>query len=142
TSLCFAAVIVLPGIDHHFRWSKVPSYAVAVGDVLVACGLVIIFFVFRENSHTSGVIEVETGQAVISTGPYHLVRHPMYAGAVLIFLGIPLALGSWWGLFICVPLIALMVWRLIDEERFLCRNLAGYDEYRQSTTYRLVPGLY
>jgi protein-S-isoprenylcysteine O-methyltransferase Ste14 len=102
-------------------------------------GFAIIFVVFRENTYTSGVIEVAAGQKVISTGPYSSVRHPMYSGALLMLLGIPVALGSWWGLLL-FPLIAgAIVWRLLEEEKFLAVNLEGYSEYQGRVTHRLVP---
>jgi protein-S-isoprenylcysteine O-methyltransferase Ste14 len=86
-----------------------------------------------------GIIEVATEQRVISTGPYRLVRHPMYLGALIMLLGIPLALGSWWGVLTLVPMTVVLIWRLMDEEIFLARNLPGYAEYRQKIKYRLVP---
>lgn len=138
----FLALIMFPGFDHHFGWSHLSLRLVVLGDTLVALGLTVIFFVFRENSYTSGVIEVGKEQTVISTGPYRLVRHPMYAGAILLILGIPLALGSYWGLLLCVPMVAVIIWRLIDEEKYLSKNLAGYIDYCAMTRHRLVPGIY
>ena len=138
----FVALIIFPGIDRHFGWSHLSLRLIVLGDTLVALGLTVVFFVFRENSYTSSVIEVGKEQTVISTGPYHLVRHPMYAGAILLILGIPLALGSWWGLLLCIPMVAVMIWRLIDEENYLSKNLAGYIDYCAMTRYRLVPGIY
>jgi protein-S-isoprenylcysteine O-methyltransferase Ste14 len=105
-------------------------------------GWVGIFFVFRENSFTSSTIELSENQRVISTGPYAWVRHPMYAAALLMLSGIPLALGSAWGLLIVVAIIPALIWRLLDEERFLARNLAGYSEYRSRVRYRLLPGIW
>src|SRR6266700_356888 len=107
-----------------------PSVALA-GDGLMALGWLAIFFVFRENSFTSATIELAPDQRVISTGPYALVRHPMYAGALVMLLGIPIALGSWWGLLIIVAMMPALIWRLIDEERFLARNMPGYVEYQK-----------
>ena len=138
----FVSLIVFPGLDHHFGWSHVAPAAVFVGNAFVAVGLGIVFLVFRENSYTSGTIEVDEEQTIVTTGPYRLVRHPMYSGAILLLIGIPLALGSLWGLLVCVPMVAVMVWRLVDEEKYLCKNLPGYDEYRTTTRYRLVPGIY
>ena len=138
----FVVLIIFPGIDHHFGWSHLSLRLIVLGDTLVALGLTVIFFVFRENSYTSGVIEVGKEQTVISTGPYHLVRHPMYAGAILLILGSPLALGSWWGLLLCIPMVAVIIWRLLDEEKYLSKNLAGYIDYCAMTRYRLVPGIY
>jgi protein-S-isoprenylcysteine O-methyltransferase Ste14 len=135
----FVAVIALPAFDHRFGWSAVPAWAAAAGDFSVALGLVFIFFVFKENTYASGAIEVGADQKVISTGPYKLVRHPMYAGAIVMLLGVPVALGSWWGLLAVVPITLVIVWRLLDEERFLAEKLPGYSEYRNEVKYRLVP---
>jgi len=102
-------------------------------------GWAIIFAVFKENSFTSATIEVASGQRVVSTGPYAVVRHPMYSASLLYVLGTPLVLGPWWG-FIGVLLMApAIVWRLLDEERFLAKSLPGYAEYSHSVKYRLVP---
>ena len=139
TSLGFVALLVVPALDHRFGWSAVPLGVVLVGDALVALGFYLIARVYRENTFTSATIQVVEGQRVVSTGPYARVRHPMYASAFLYLLGTPLALGSYWGL---VPLVALMpflIWRLLDEERFLARDLPGYAEYQRRVRYRLVP---
>ena len=138
-AIAFIVVFVFSAIDHRFGGSAVPPYVAIAGDVLVVLGLVSIFFVFKENTFASGVIEVEAGQKVISTGPYALVRHPMYLGALVMLLGVPLALGSWWGLFTIIPIALVIVWRLLDEENFLAKNLSGYSEYRNKVRYRLVP---
>ena len=138
----FVSLIVFPGLDHHFGWSHAAVPAVFVGNGFVALGLGIVFLVFRENSYTSGIIEVGEEQTIVTTGPYRLVRHPMYSGAILLLVGIPLALGSLWGLLICVPMVAVIVWRLVDEEKYLSKNLPGYGEYRTTTRYRLVPRIY
>jgi protein-S-isoprenylcysteine O-methyltransferase Ste14 len=117
----------------------VPPYTVAAGDILVMLGLLIIFLVFKENTFTSAVIEIATEQKVISTGPYAFVRHPMYIGALVMLLGVPLALGSWWGLLTIIPITLVIVWRLLDEEQFLTKKLSGYPAYRSQVRYRLVP---
>lgn len=137
--LSFIGVFVLSAFDRRFGWSRVPAWGSVCGDVLVACGLVIVFFVFRENSFTSAVIEVGAGQKVVSTGPYAWVRHPMYLGASVMLLGVPVALGSWWGLLGLVPLLAAIVVRLFDEERFLTASLPGYAAYQRQVKRRLVP---
>jgi protein-S-isoprenylcysteine O-methyltransferase Ste14 len=138
-NLTFVAAEVVPGLDHRFGWSAMPAYFVIAGDVLVALGMLIIFFVFRENTFTASTVQVAAGQKVISTGLYALVRHPMYVGGLIFVLGIPLALGSWWGLLTFIPLTLIILWRLLDEERFLVRNLSGYGEYRSKVKYRLIP---
>jgi protein-S-isoprenylcysteine O-methyltransferase Ste14 len=109
------------------------------GDVLVATGFYLISLVYRENTFTSATIEVADNQKVISSGPYALVRHPMYASASLYLLGTPLALGSYWGLVPIAVIMPFLIWRLLDEERFLARNLPGYTEYQKRVRYRLVP---
>ena len=138
-SIAFITVIVFPAVDHRFAWSRVPSYINVTGDALVTLGLFAVFLVFKENTFTSATIEVDSEQKVISTGPYALVRHPMYSGALVMLVGVPLALGSWWGLFTIIPFTFVLIWRILDEERFLITNLPGYSEYRNKVKYRLVP---
>jgi protein-S-isoprenylcysteine O-methyltransferase Ste14 len=138
-SLAFIALIIFPGVDHRFGWSSVPGYGAITGDALVAVGLFIVFRVFKENTFTSGIIEIDPEQKVISTGPYARVRHPMYFGALIMLLGVPLALGSWWGVLATLPITLVIVWRLREEEIFLAKNLAGYLEYRMKVKYRLLP---
>jgi protein-S-isoprenylcysteine O-methyltransferase Ste14 len=138
-SLAVLTLYLIPGFDHRFHWSAVPVPVVVAADALVAAGFLVIFLVFRTNSYTSGVVTVEPGQRVVSTGPYRLVRHPMYSGASLLFLATPPALGSWWALPAAVALCGVMVVRLLDEERFLAANLDGYDAYRRRVGSRLLP---
>jgi protein-S-isoprenylcysteine O-methyltransferase Ste14 len=138
-SLAFMGTLLVPSLDHRFGWSDVPVEAVIAGDLLVVAGFAIIFLVFRENTFTAGTVEIAAGQRVISTGPYALIRHPMYAGALLMLFGTPPALGSWWGLAMFVPMTLAIVWRLIDEEDFLAANLPGYAAYRAAIRYRLLP---
>ena len=138
-SLGFIGLIVFPALDHRFAWSHMPSYMAPVGDVLVVLGWLAIFFVFKENTFTSATIELAPDQKVISTGPYALVRHPMYAGALVMLLGIPIALGSWWGILVVVAMMPALLWRLFDEEKFLARNLSGYVEYQNKVRHRLIP---
>jgi protein-S-isoprenylcysteine O-methyltransferase Ste14 len=138
-SLGFIGLIVFPALDHRFAWSHMPPYAALAGDVLVVLGWLAIFFVFKENTFTSATIELAPDQKVISTGPYALVRHPMYTGALVMLLGIPISLGSWWGLLVIAAMIPALIGRLIDEEKFLARNLPGYVEYQKKVRYRLIP---
>lgn len=138
-SLAFLGVLILPSLDHHFSWSDVPFPIVIAGDVLVALGFLIIFIVFRENPFTAATIEVALDQEVISTGLYGIIRHPMYAGALVMLFGTPLALGSWWGLLMFIPITLVIVCRLLAEERFLVNNLPGYPAYCRKVRYRLVP---
>jgi protein-S-isoprenylcysteine O-methyltransferase Ste14 len=132
-------MIILPALDHRFAWSDIPPFLVISGDILIALGFLVIFFVFKENTFTAAVIEVAVDQKVISTGLYALIRHPMYAGALIMLLGTPLALGSWWGLLMFIPFTLIIVWRLLDEEKFLSKYLGGYSEYKKRVRYRLVP---
>jgi protein-S-isoprenylcysteine O-methyltransferase Ste14 len=139
TSIGFLALLVVPAFDHRFGWSTVPLAGVVAGDVLVATGFYLISLVHRANTFTSATIAVAENQAVISTGPYAIVRHPMYASASLYLLGTPLALGSYWGMAPIAAMMPFLIWRLFDEERFLTRNLPGYTEYQKRVRYSLVP---
>jgi len=123
-------------------WSSVPLYAIVIGDALTALCFYITFLAYRENSFTSATIEIAQDQTVISTGPYATVRHPMYAGGSLLFIGTPLALGSYWGLLAFGGTLPALIWRLLDEERFLTESLAGYAEYCRNVRWRLIPGLF
>jgi protein-S-isoprenylcysteine O-methyltransferase Ste14 len=138
-SLGFIGLIVLPALDHRFAWSHMPPSVALAGDVFVVLGWLAIFFVFKENTYSSATIELAPEQKVISTGPYALVRHPMYAGALVMLLGIPIALGSWWGVLVILAIMPLLIWRLFDEEKFLARNLQGYKGYQNKVRYRLIP---
>jgi len=140
--LLYAALYVVSGLDHRFNWSHIPVPVVLVGDVLFAGGLVLILLVFRVNSFAAATVNVEAEQTVIATGPYALVRHPMYSGMLAMFLGLPLALGSWWGLGAFLPLLVVTIWRLVDEERYLSNHLAGYRDYCTNVTHRLIPSLW
>jgi len=139
TSIMFIAMLVVPALDHRSHWSAMPPYVAIAGDVLVALGFLIIFFVYKENTFASATIELAPEQKVISTGLYALVRHPMYMGALFLFVGIPLALGSWWGLLGFALMMPALIWRIFDEEKFLAKNLRGYVEYKNKVRYRLVP---
>ncbi len=138
-SVAFLATIMVPGIDHRSGWSRAPLPAVIVGDALVGLGFFIVFRVFRENTYTSAIIEVEAEQRVVDSGPYAVVRHPMYVGGLVLVAGIPLALGSFVALVTLPPFAAVIIWRLLDEEKFLVSHLAGYAAYREKTPYRLIP---
>src|SRR5262252_4976485 len=139
TSLGFSALLVVPALDHRYGWTTVPPSVVAVGDALVIIGCLFIARVYRENTFTSATVQVVESQRVISTGPYALVRHPMYASAFLYLVGTPLALGSYSGLAPIAAMVPLLIWRLLDEERLLTRQLPGYADYRTRVRHRLVP---
>jgi protein-S-isoprenylcysteine O-methyltransferase Ste14 len=135
----FILLLLVPSIDHHFRWSNSPSFLSILADFFVVLGLFLIFLVFRENTYTSVLIEVNEDQKVVSTGPYGVVRHPMYSGALLMLLFTPLALGSFWGLLAFPPILLAIAVRLSKEEGFLDKNLTGYKEYRQKVRHGLIP---
>jgi protein-S-isoprenylcysteine O-methyltransferase Ste14 len=138
-SLGFAGLLVIPAVDRRLGWSHMAPAVAIAGNILVVLGWFAIYLVFRENSFTSATIEIADDQEVISTGPYAYVRHPMYAGSLVMLLGIPIALGSWWGLIALAVIAAALLWRILDEERFLARHLAGYDAYKEKVRYRLIP---
>jgi protein-S-isoprenylcysteine O-methyltransferase Ste14 len=138
-SACFVALHVVPALDFRFGWSAVPLAAVILGDVLFVVGFGLVGRVYRENTYTAATIEVAPEQRVISTGPYAIVRHPMYASAILYLLGTPLALGSYAGFVPLALMLPFLIWRLIDEERMLSRELPGYTAYQNRVPYRLIP---
>ena len=138
----FIGVMLIPGFDHRFKWSHVPVLLVLAGEIFVALGFFIVFLVFRENSYTSAVIEIAENQKVISTGPYAVVRHPMYSGALLMLLFTPLALASFWDLPFVFLIFIVIICRLLDEEKFLSKNLSGYAAYCQKTRFRLIPTIW
>jgi protein-S-isoprenylcysteine O-methyltransferase Ste14 len=141
-SLAYLSLLAVPALDYRFHRSSVPMAGVVLGNVLFVIGFLFVGRVYRENTYTSATIEIHEGQRVIDTGPYAIVRHPMYSGALLYMLGTPLALGSYWGLLGFVLMLLVIVWRLQDEERMLARELPGYAEYRQRVRWRLVPGVW
>jgi protein-S-isoprenylcysteine O-methyltransferase Ste14 len=141
-SLFFIGLFIIPGLDYRFHWSSVPPVVSLLCDGLVALGFYFVFLVFKENTYTSGTIEVAKDQTVISTGPYSLVRHPMYAGASVLLIFTPVALGSWIAIPFPLPLILVVVVRLLEEEKFLLANLPGYAEYCQKVRYHLIPGVW
>ncbi|MGZ9583014.1 methyltransferase [Paenibacillus marinisediminis] len=135
----FVGLLVLPGLDYRFGWSNIPLISVLIADVAILLGFSIVFLVFKENSYTSAIIEVSENQKVISTGPYALVRHPMYTGAIFIILFTPLALGSIWALIPSISIIVFIILRLLNEEKLLLKELKGYEEYCKKTRYHLIP---
>jgi protein-S-isoprenylcysteine O-methyltransferase Ste14 len=138
----FLLLLLIPGLDHRFGWSRVPTWLVIAADFALLLGYVIIFFVFKANSFTAGVVTVAPTQRVISTGPYAVVRHPMYSGGLLVMLTTPIALSSWWGLPVTLAMLVGLVLRLQDEEKLLREQLPGYEEYYHRVRYRLIPGIW
>jgi protein-S-isoprenylcysteine O-methyltransferase Ste14 len=141
-TILWCALLIVPGIERHFHSSRIPAALVLVADGLVAVGYYIVFLALLENRWAASIIEVQPGQRVISTGPYGIVRHPMYSGGVLMILATPLALGSLWAFVCAVLFFGVIAARLLDEERYLSKNLPGYDEYRRKVRYRLIPRLW
>ncbi len=133
------AVIIL---DRYYSWSDVPTVAVILADAVSLLGYGIIFLAFRENSYASRIIEVERGQKVISSGPYAIIRHPMYLGNIIMMLAMPVALGSWAGVPFLLLYILVIIARILNEEKVLLRDLPGYAEYCRVTRYRLIPKIW
>lgn len=138
----FCLMLIVSVLDHRFGWSHVPTWLSVVGDALVVLGLMIDLRVFRENSYGASTIETMAGQKVVSTGPYAVVRHPMYAGVLVMMLGTPLALGSRWGILLAIATVPILMLRILDEERMLRHELEGYVSYVRDVRYRLLPGLW
>jgi protein-S-isoprenylcysteine O-methyltransferase Ste14 len=138
-SVAFIALLVVPALDYRRHGTSMPALASLAGDLLVAIGFYFIFLVYRENTFTSATIEIAPDQKVISTGPYAIVRHPMYASASLYLVGTPPALGSFWGFVPLGVMIPFLIWRMFDEERFLAKNLPGYTDYQSRVRQRLIP---
>ena len=136
------ATFVLPGLDHRFGWSNVPPWLAIAGDVLILLSMWMVYLVFKANSFGSATVEIGKNQTVMSTGPYAIVRNPMYSSAAVYFIGISLALGSYWGLIPAGLTVLGFVWRLFDEETFLAENLSGYREYCAKVPWHLIPGVF
>lgn len=139
---CFVLLLIIPGFDYRGHWSQVPVWLVLTSDALVVLSLIGTAVVVMQNSYAASTVTVEAGQPVISTGLYAAVRHPMYSAALVMTAFSPLALGSYWGLLMIVPIVATLAWRLLDEERVLKRDLPGYVDYCQRVRFRLIPGLW
>lgn len=130
---------ILPGIDFHFAWSKEPVWLIILSNLIFFAAYIFIFFVFRENTYASTVIQVENKQKVITTGPYSIVRHPMYTGMLIMSLFMPLALGSYFSLIPMLFIIPIIVFRIKGEEKTLLKELDGYSRYCKKTPYKLIP---
>ena len=137
--VAFFALIVVSALDYRFGWSPVAPWVSILGDVMIVLSFLFIFWVIKVNGFAASNIRVEEGQHVIDTGPYAHVRHPMYAGAFWLLVGMPVALGSWWSLGLIVFFLPVLLWRLLDEEKILRKDLKGYTEYTRKVRYRLIP---
>ena len=138
-SFVFFSGFIIPGLDKRFGWSNVPLIIVIIADLVILLGYLLIFFVFKQNSYASRIVEVEKDQKIITTGLYGLVRHPMYIGVIIMFLPTPIALGSYWGLIPMSTIPLALIFRIINEEKLLCNDLPGYKDYCQNTKFRLIP---
>ena len=136
------AALVVPGLDHRFHWSNVPPWFAIVGDLLVVLAMWMVRRVFKENSFASATVEIAEDQKLISTGPYAVVRHPMYSSAMVYTIAMELSLGSYWGLIASSLIVLGLIWRLFDEEELLVSNLPGYGKYCAKVRWRLVPGIF
>lgn len=137
--LALLGMVAFSAYDYRMGWSHLPVWLCVLGDVLVAAGLGLAMLVVIQNGYAAATITVETGQRVVSSGVYKFVRHPMYVGNVIMMIGIPLALGSYWGLLFVIPGVLVLVVRIRDEESMLAQELAGYAEYVREVRYRLLP---
>ena len=138
----FLVAFILPGLDVRFGWSQMPPVVSIVANLVMFLGYMVFVWVLTVNSYLSRVVEVDPNQKVISTGPYALVRHPMYSGVSLMYIASPLALGSYWAVLPALLIIPLLVARIYNEEQVLLRELPGYDEYLRKVKYRLLPGVW
>jgi protein-S-isoprenylcysteine O-methyltransferase Ste14 len=142
TGLPGIATFAVPGLDHRFGWSSVPPWLSVAGGFLILLSMWMVYRVFRENSFGSATVEIAKDQKVISTGPYAIVRNPMYSSAAVYFIGMSLTLGSYWGLIPAILTTLGLVWRLFDEEKFLAENLPGYRQYCAKVRWHLIPGVF
>jgi protein-S-isoprenylcysteine O-methyltransferase Ste14 len=138
-SLFFIAGYVVSGLDKRYGWSEIPVGVIILSDILIFIGYLMIFLVFKQNSYAARIVDVEETQKLISTGLYGIIRHPMYFGVVVMYLLTPVALGSYWGLIPMAAIPLALVLRILNEEKVLCKELAGYQEYCQKVKYRLIP---
>jgi protein-S-isoprenylcysteine O-methyltransferase Ste14 len=135
-------LVVLPPLDVRFGWSVMPWQVSIIGDAFIVFSFYLFYLVSKVNTYAAANIRVEQGQKVILSGVYALVRHPMYFGALFLFAGTPVALGSWWALLLFPVLIPILVARILNEEKLLARDLPGYVEYMRKVRYRLIPGVW
>ena len=139
SALLFIAGFVVAGLDHRFGWTQVPMWCVMAASVILIVAYALYAEVMRENAYLSRTVKVQDGQKVIDSGLYGIVRHPMYAVTIWLFLSIPVILGSWWALLCFLPYVAVIAVRIVNEEKLLESELEGYSEYKKRVKYRLFP---
>lgn len=139
SGLLFVIGFIVAGLDFRFCWSRVPQWLVIAASAVLLVSYALYAEVMRENVYLSRTVEVQAGQKVIDTGLYGIVRHPMYAVTVWLFLSIPLVLGSWWSLLCFAPYPIVIAIRICNEEKVLIEGLQGYEAYRKKVKYRLIP---
>jgi protein-S-isoprenylcysteine O-methyltransferase Ste14 len=135
----FVLLLIVPALDYRFEGATVPDWLALLGDAGIVASFILFFFVMKQNSYAAASVRVEAGQPVISAGLYGIVRHPMYSGALVLLVCLPLSLGSYRSLLLLIALVPILAWRLLDEERVLRRDLPGYAEYCERVRFRLVP---
>ncbi|MCA9374390.1 isoprenylcysteine carboxylmethyltransferase family protein [Candidatus Peregrinibacteria bacterium] len=140
--IVFLIAFIIPGLDHRFGWSNIPSEIVITADVLMIIGYLIVFRTLQTNSYAARTVEVEKEQKLITTGLYGIVRHPMYVGVIIMYYTLPIVMGSYWAIIPLLPLLPIMVIRTLNEEQVLKRGLPGYKEYCKKVKYRLIPGIW
>jgi protein-S-isoprenylcysteine O-methyltransferase Ste14 len=136
------SVFIIPALDRRFGWTSMPSWVSIIGDLFIIVSMWMVYRVFKENSYGSATIEISKEQKVISTGPYGIVRNPMYSSAIVYCIALPLSLGSYWGIVPAVLMVFFFAWRLSDEEKFLSQNLPGYKEYQAKVRWHLIPRVF
>ena len=139
SAIAYLIGFLLPGLDRRFGWSDIPTAIVLAADLLVMASYIFIVYVFKQNRYASRVIEVQKDQKVISTGPYSIVRHPMYSGMFIMFFSTPIALGSYWAVIPFALMPVTIFFRILNEEKVLSEQLPGYKEYCEKVRYRLIP---
>lgn len=139
SALLFLAGFIVAGLDHRFGWTQVPRWCVLLSSVILLVSYALYAEVMRENAYLSRTIKVQEDQKVIDKGLYSIVRHPMYAVTIWLFLSIPVILGSWWALLCFLPYVAVIVIRITNEEKVLEAGLEGYSDYKKRVKYRIIP---
>jgi protein-S-isoprenylcysteine O-methyltransferase Ste14 len=140
--ITIGAILLISGLDKRYGWSSVPFVVVIISAILFLAGYLFLFLVFKENKYLAHTVVVTKDQRVVASGPYAIVRHPMYLSELIMFIFAPMALGSYWGIIPNILLSAVLTARIITEEQVLMTELKGYRDYTQKTRWRLIPGVW